>query len=77
MLCSVHKSMNTLRVSHPKIGFLNRVIPVISVVLRETTLTISVSTVEPVSVESELIRGVSHSITEISELTRLKIKSSG
>ena len=37
----------------PKIGFLHRVISIISVVQRETTLTISDSTVETVSMESE------------------------
>ena len=39
-----------------KIGFLNRVTSVISGVLRETTLTISVSTGECVSMESEIVR---------------------
>ena len=40
----------------------NRVISVISVVLREITLTISDSTGEPVSIESEIVRVVSLSI---------------
>ena len=41
-------------------------------VIRESTLTISVSTCEPVSMESEIARVVSFSTTEISEITRLK-----
>ena len=52
--------------------FLYRIISVISVVLRENTLTISVSTREPVSMESEIVRVVSFDTTEISEKTRLK-----
>ena len=55
------------------IGFLNRVISVISVVLTETTLTISDSTGETVSMESDIVRVVSLSTTEISEVARLKI----
>ena len=51
-------------------------ISVISVILRETTLTISDWTGEPVSMESEIVRVVSLSTTEISEITRLKIRSS-
>ena len=47
---------------------------VVSVVLRETTLTISVSTV---LIESNMVRVVSLSTREISEITRLKIRSSG
>ena len=35
-------------------------------------LTISVSTCEPVSIESEIVRVVSPSTTEISEITRLQ-----
>ena len=57
--------------------FLNRVIPVISVLLRETTLTITVSTGEFVSMESEKVRVFFLSTTEISEITRLKIRFSG
>ena len=55
----------------------NRVIMVISVVLRETNLTISVSTGGPVSKEYEIVRVVSLSTTEISEITRLEVRSSG
>ena len=57
--------------------FFNRVIPVISVVLRKTTLTISMLTGEPISTESETERVVFVSTTEITEITRLKIQSSG
>ena len=56
----------------PEVDFLNRVISVISVVLRETTLTRSDSTGKPVSMEYEIVKVVS----EISEITRLKIRSS-
>ena len=45
------------KVSSLKIGCSNRVISVISVVLRESTLTISVSAGEPVSMESETVSG--------------------
>ena len=41
----------------------------VSVVLRETTLTISVLTGEPVSKESEIVRGACHGTTEISAIT--------
>ena len=50
-------------------------IPVISFVLGETTLTISDSIDGPVSMESEIVRVISRSTTEISEITRLKIRS--
>ena len=56
---------------------LNHVISVISIALRETTLTISDTTGKTVLVESEIMRVVSLSTTEISEITRLKIRSSG
>ena len=52
----------------------NCAIPVISVVLRETTL--SASTGVSVSIESEIVRVASLRITEISETTRLKIRYS-
>ena len=56
-----------------KIGFFfYRVILVISLVLRETTLTISDSTGETVSLQYEIVKVVSFSTTEISEITRLK-----
>ena len=50
---------------------------VISVVLRKTILIILVSAGEPVSMESEILRVVSLSTTEISEMTRSKNRSSG
>ena len=56
--------------------FFNRVISVISVVLRETTLTFLDAIGDTVSTESEIVRVVSLSTTEISEITRLKIESS-
>ena len=46
-----------------------------SVVLRETTLAISVSTGEHVSMESEKVRVVSLRRSELSEITRLNIRS--
>ena len=55
----------------------NRVVSVISVVLRETTHTISVSTGEPLSMEYEIVRVVSLGTTDKSEITRLKIRFSG
>ena len=48
----------------------NCVFSVISVELRETTLTISDSAGEPVSIESEIMKVVSFSTTEISAITR-------
>ena len=65
----MHKSIRTLI-------FFNCDIPVISVVLRE--ITISDSTGEPtVSMESEIVRVVSLGTKGISEKTREKIRSSG
>ena len=55
--------------------FLNHFIWIISVVPRETTLSISDFTGEPVSIESETVRVVSHGTTEISEIKRLKVQS--
>ena len=52
-------------------------IPVVSIELRETTLTSSDSTGDPVSMKSEIVRVVSLSKTEVSEITRLTIRSSG
>ena len=54
-----------LKVSYPEDWgfFSNRGISVISVVLRETTLTILDSTGEPVSMESEIVKVVSLSTT--------------
>ena len=60
-----------------KKGVLNRVVSVISAVPRETTLKISDSTGEPVRMQSELLRVISLTTTKISEITRLKIRSSG
>ena len=56
-----------------KIGFFNRVIPDMSVVLRETTLTFSDSTKRGSSVEAEMERVVSLSGTEKTEITRLTL----
>ena len=55
------------------IGFLNHVISTISLVLKEITLTISVSTGEAFVMESEIVRVVSLSTTEKSIITRLNI----
>ena len=56
---------------------LNYVILVISFVLGETTLTVLMLTGETISMESEIVRVVSPSTTEILEITWLKIWSSG
>ena len=56
---------------------LNLVISVVFIVLREITFTFSDSTCETVSIESEILRVVSLSTAEISEITRLLIRSSG
>ena len=66
MLSTPNARFSPIKVSNPVDRFLNRVI---SVVLRETTFTISVSTGEPVPVESEIVTVVSLSTTEISEIT--------
>ena len=71
--------MITLRYHYPEdrvFFFFNRVISVMSVLLRKSTLSISVSTGEPLSMESEIVRVVSLSTIKISEITRLKIRSS-
>ena len=52
----------------------NRVILVISVVLRETTLSISDSTGETVSMDSEIVRVVFLGTNEIFKITRLEKK---
>ena len=65
-----------LRYSDPEDQFLDHFIFVISVVLREPTVTISDWTVEPVAMKSEILRVVSHVTTEISEIKRLKFRSS-
>ena len=54
-----------------------KVISVISVVLRETTLSNSDSIGESASMESEIVRVVCLSATEIYDIRRLKIRSSG
>ena len=71
-------SRTNLHLRYPslKIGFVIRVISDISGLQRTTTLTITDSTGDPVSMESEIARVVSLSTTEISEITRLKIRSS-
>ena len=69
---------NKFKVSGPlRFFFFNSFIPVISVELGETTLTILFATCEPISMESETVRLVSLSAREISEITRLKIRSLG
>ena len=82
VLLSIHvrnivKKGLLLKVSNPEERISNRVISDISVVLRETTLTISdsIETVPPV--ESEIVRVVYLSTTKISEMTRLKKKKKG
>ena len=70
---SLYKEIRTLKLG--SVFFLNRGISLISVVLRETTRVNSVSTGEPVSMESEIVRVVSLSTTGISEITRLKVRS--
>ena len=57
-------------------NWLNRVFSIISIELRETLLTVSVSTDKPVSIESERVRVVSLGTKEISEIMRLRIRSS-
>ena len=68
-----------LRYSDPedRFFFFNHVISIISTALRETTLTIPDSSCEPFSMKSEVVRVVSLSTTELSQLTRLKVCSSG
>ena len=63
---------NGLRYPKPEDSLFYRVISVISVVQGETTLTISDSIVEPVSMESEIVRLVSLSTREIFEIAGLK-----
>ena len=55
------------------IGFLNRVFLVISVILKETTFSISDLTGVPVLMEYEIVRVVSLSTNEVSDVTQLKI----
>ena len=62
-----------LRYSNPEKRSFNRVISDNSVVLRETTLTISDSVEASSPVESEIVRVGSLGTTEITEITRLRI----
>ena len=72
---NVASRKSAVRYSDPKDRIFNRVISDISVVLWETTLTVSdsVKTVSPV--KSEIVRVVSLSTTEITETTRFKKKT--
>ena len=67
----------TLRYPDPDDIIFNRVISDISVVVRENTITISDSIEIGSPGESEMVRMLSRSTTEITEITRLKIRSSG
>ena len=64
----------SLRYSDPEDRMFDRIIYDVSIVLRETTLTISDSIVTGTPVESEIERVVSLSTTKISEITRFKKK---
>ena len=63
------------KVSIPEDRIFNRVISNISVVLRETTLTITDSIGTGSPVESEIVRVVFPSTTEMAEITRSEIKT--
>ena len=64
--------VRSVKVSHHEDqDFFYRVLSVISVVLREMTLTTSVLTCEPVSMESEIVRVVFLRTMKISEITQL------
>ena len=75
VVIEIFKKKKLLRYHNPEDRFLNPDISVISVVIWETTLTISDFTGEPVSLESGIVRVDSLSTTEISEIKRLKIRS--
>ena len=64
-----------LRYLDPEDRMSNRVISDISVVLRETTLTVSDSIETSFPVKSEIVRVVSPSTTEIIKITRFKRKN--
>ena len=79
-VCRIGNNFNsTVNFSYLKVSipgdrfFLNRVLSVISVVRRETT--ISVSTDDPASMESQIVQVISINTTEISYITQLKIRS--
>ena len=65
----------TSRYPDPVDRIYNRVISDISVVLRENTLTISDSIKTGLLVETEVVRVVSLTTTDITEITRVKKKS--
>ena len=73
---SQHLSLYCRQLRYPHLGdqIFNCVISDISVVQRETTLTISDSIVKGLPVESKILRVVSLSTIEIKEITRLKLK---
>ena len=62
---------NHRRYPDPAERFFNRVISYMNLVLRETSLTISDSIETGSPLESEIVRMVSPSSTEISDITRL------
>ena len=64
------KVIQSLRYYHPEDRNFNRVISDISVVIREIALTTSYSIETDTPVESEKVRVVSPSATDITEITR-------
>ena len=54
------------------IGFLNRVISVISVLLRKTTSVFRIRLISLFLMECEIVKAVSLSTTEITEITRFE-----
>ena len=71
---SGHLNVFDIRYSDPENQIFNRVISAISVVVKDTTLTISDSSETGLPVESKILRVVSLITREITEITRLKKK---
>ena len=71
---SLQSDPRSLRYHDPEDRIFNRVISDISVVLRETTLILPDSIETGSLVETEIVRVVSLSKTEITEISRLKKK---
>ena len=61
--------IENIKVFHPEDQFFDIMLSLISIVLRETTLTISDLISEPISMESQTVRVVSLCPMEISKIT--------
>ena len=76
-ICALRNFSSFFNVFDPEDQNFNCVVSDISALLRETTLTISVSNETGSPVKFKIVRVVSLSTTELSEITRLKLRYLG